>query len=116
MASEFAERVNPRKFNFSPKLTAIVGAILGHDYGVTDRRGGRLTSLSITSDGFVTCGSTASSGGGAFIGSAEDLDRNLDVWKAELSAADRAEFERIYKTRVFDYRPDLRGGYRNVPR
>jgi hypothetical protein len=100
----FADRIDPHKFNFSPKLTAIVGAIIGHDYGVRDRKGGTLTSLSITSDGFVTCGSTASDGGGAFIGSADDLDRNLAEWKADLTAEDRAEFERTYKASVTDWR------------
>lgn len=104
MSTELAARINPRRFNFSPKLTAIVGAILGHDYGVRDRKGGLLTSLSITSDGFVVCSSTASDGGGAFIGVAADLDSNLAEWKAELSAEDRAEFESLYAGRVRDYR------------
>ena len=31
---EFAERINPTNLGFSPKMTAIVGAIIGHDYGV----------------------------------------------------------------------------------
>lgn len=115
MNTEFAERINPRNFNFSPKMAALIGAIIGHDYGVRDARGGRLTSLSITSDGFVTCGSTASSGGGAFIGDGDDLDRNIAEWKAELSAEDRAEFDRLYKARVLDYRPGKGGNYRNVP-
>jgi hypothetical protein len=100
----FADRIDPHRFNFSPKLVAIVGAIIGHDYGVKDGRGGTLTSLSITSDGYVNCGSTASDGGGAFIGSADDLERNLDAWKADLTPADRAEFERVYKARVTDWR------------
>lgn len=105
MANEtFAERVNPRNFNFSPKLTAIVGAIIGHDYGVRDRKGGHLTSLSITSDGFVVATSTASDGGGAFIGSAADMEQNLALWKKELSVEDLAEFEKLYKGRVQDWR------------
>ena len=105
---EFAERINPRNLGFSPKLTAIVGAIIGHDYGVRDRRGGQLTSLSITSDGYVTCGSTASDGGGAFIGSADDLDRNLEqfimVLHNDVSDEDAEEFERVYKANVKDWR------------
>jgi hypothetical protein len=100
----FAERVSPRKFNFSPKLCALVGAIIGHDYGVRDSRGGQLTSLSITSDGFVICGSTMGDGGGAFIGDATDLERNLALWKAELTPEDRAEFERLYAVNVTDWR------------
>ena len=101
---EFAERIDPSHFNFSPKLVAIVGAIIGHDYGARDGRGGRLYSLSITSDGYVTAGSTASDGGGAFIGSADALDRNLAEYRKELTAEDRAEFDRLYATRVTDWR------------
>ena len=101
---EFAERIDPSQFNFSPKLTAIVGAIIGHDYGVRDRKGGYLSSLSITSDGFVVASSTASDGGGAFIGSASDMIRNLDSFKAELSEPDRKEFEALYASRVADWR------------
>jgi hypothetical protein len=100
----FAERINPRNFNFSPKLAAIVGAIIGHDYGVRDRRGGYLTSLSITSDGFVIAFSTASSGGGAFLCDAGELEGNLELFKAELSPEDLAEFERLYAARVKDWR------------
>ena len=100
----FAERISPRQFNFSPMMTAIVGAIIGFDYGVRNRKGGHLTSISITSDGFLVASSTASSGGGAFLGTAEDMERNLREWLKELSAEDRTEFDRIYKTRVIDYR------------
>lgn len=105
---ELAERINPRNLGFSPKMVAIVGAIIGHDYGVRDRKGGRLTSLSITSDGFVTASSTASDGGGAFIGSADDLDRNLEqfvmVLHDDVSDEDAEEFERRYKVNVTDWR------------
>ncbi len=108
MDQEFAERINPRNLGFSPKMTAIVGAILGYDYGVRDRKGGQLTGLSITSDGFVTASSTASDGGGAFIGDAADLDRNIEQFVMVLhdgaSDEDAEEFERIYKERVIDYR------------
>ena len=103
---QFADRVNPALYGFSPKLTAIVGAIIGHDYGVRDGvRGGRLTGgLAITSDGYVTAQSTASDDGGAFIGTASDLARNLAAWKADLSAEDRETFERLYASRVTDWR------------
>ena len=47
---EFAERIDPRRLGFSPKLQAIVGAIISHDYGVKDLRGNTLRSISITSD------------------------------------------------------------------
>lgn len=103
----FAERINPRQFGFSPKLTAIVGAIIGHDYGVRDRKGGYLTGLSITSDGYLMASSTASDGGGAFLGSAEDLERNLEIWEMEVrqnSDEDFEEFARLYAQNVRDYR------------
>jgi hypothetical protein len=48
--------------------------------------------------------STASDGGGAFIGAASDLERNLADYKGELNIADRAEFERLYATNVRDWR------------
>ena len=103
----FAARINPTNLGFSPKMTALIGAIIGHDYGVRDGRGGTLTSLSITSDGFVICGSTASDGGGAFVGSAEDLDRNLADYRFQLAAEndeDAEEFDRLYVANVKDWR------------
>jgi hypothetical protein len=105
--AEFAARINPTNLGFSPKMTAIVGAIISHDYGVRDSRGGRLTGLSITSDGYVTASSTASDGGGAFIGSAADLDRNLADYRFALAAEndeDAEEFDRLYKLNVRDWR------------
>jgi hypothetical protein len=101
--SKFEDRINPTRYNFSPKLVAIVGAIIGHDYGVRDRKGGYLTDLSITSDGFVMARSTASDGG-AMIGGASDMERNLELWKAQLNAADAAEFMTHYHC-VTDWRP-----------
>lgn len=76
----------------------------GFDYGARDRKGGQLTSLSITSDGFVIATSTASDGGGAFIGDASELKRNLDLYLEGLSPEDRQEFNRLYRERVTDWR------------
>lgn len=103
----FAERVNPTNLGYSPKMTAIVGAIIGFDYGVRDRKGGLLSGLSITSDGFVMASSTASDGGGAFIGSASDLERNLADYRFTLAGEndeDAEEFDRLYKLNVRDWR------------
>lgn len=99
----FADRINPRNFGFSPKLTAIVGAIIHHDYGVRDVRNGQLSSISITSDGFVLARGTMSDGGGAFLGSASDLKLNLNDYKDDLLPADRTEFERLYLANVTDW-------------
>ena len=102
--SNFAKRINPRNLGFSPRLVAIVGAIIGHDYGVRDGRGGCLTSISITSDGCVTAHSTASDGGGAFLGSAGDLEQNIRLFRADLSEDDRNEFDQLYAKNVRDWR------------
>ena len=106
-AKEFAERINPRNLGFSPKMVAIVGAIIGHDYGVRDRKGGYLTALSITSDGYVMAQSTAHESG-AFVGNAADLDRNLEqfvmVLHNDVSDEDAEEFDRLYAANVRDWR------------
>ena len=108
MDKQFAERINPRNLGFSPKMTAIIGAIIGHDYGVRDRRGGYLTSLAITSDGYVMARSTASIGGCAFIGSASDLERNIEAYRfalaADVSDEDAETFEALYASNVKDWR------------
>jgi len=105
--ADFADRVNPRNLGFSPRMTAIVGAIIGFDYGVRDSKGGKLSSLSITSDGYVMARSTASDGGGAFLGSASDLERNLADYRFTLAGEndeDAEEFDRLYKQNVRDWR------------
>lgn len=102
-SKEFADRINPRNFNFSPKLTAMVGAIIGHDYGVRDSRGGYLSSLSITSDGYLMAASTVHESG-AFVGTAEELDDNLSLWKLALTPEDRKRFEELYASNVRDWR------------
>ena len=52
--------------------------------------------------------STASDGGGAFIGDAADLERNIEqyvmVLHDDVSDEDAEEFERIYKANVKDWR------------
>jgi hypothetical protein len=105
-ARQFAERINPTNLGFSPKMIAIVGAIIGHDYGVRDRKGGLLSELSITSDGYVMASSTAHESG-AFIGSADDLNRNLADYQFVLAGEndeDAEEFDRLYKLNVCDWR------------
>jgi|ERR1035437_1382805 hypothetical protein len=103
---ELFEKLDAARLGFSPKMAAIVGAVIGHDYGVRDRKGGKLGHLSITSDGYVTAQSTASDGGGAFIGSAEEVESNLGllVSEAALSAEEKAEYDRLYAAHVTDWR------------
>jgi len=105
--TDFAKRINPQIHGFSPKMVAIVGAIIGHDYGARDSRGGQLTGLSITSDGYVIASSTASDGG-ALVGRADDLERNLEQFAMVLHDAtsdeDAEEFERLVAANVKDWR------------
>ncbi len=94
--------LDPRKLGYSPKMSAIIGALLGHDYGVRDSRGGQFTGeFNVTSDGFVIASSTASESG-AFIGTVRDFDCNLSrlMLDAHLTAQEAAEFSRILATRV----------------
>jgi len=106
--NELAVKLNPSKYGFSPKLTAIVGGILGVDYGVRDRKGGKLGALSITSDGFVIAQSTAHESG-AFVGDARDLERNLELLltDAKLTPEEQTEWDNAYRRNVTDWR---RGG------
>ena len=53
MDKDFAERINPRNLGFSPKLVAIVGAIIGHDYGVRDHN----QTMLATGNGHLVFGS-----------------------------------------------------------
>ena len=94
----FADRINPRRFNFSPKFVALVGAIIGYDYGVRDGRDNHISSISITSDGFIigSCN--------AFLGSADDLARNLQDYFTVLSKDDKEQFTTLYAARVKDWR------------
>ena len=103
--SELVTKLNPTQYGFSPKLTAIVGGIIGHDYGVRDRKGGKLGPLSITSDGFVIAQSTAHESG-AFIGEARDLERNLELLltDAKLTDDEQTEWDNLYRRNVTDWR------------
>jgi len=86
-------------------MAAIVGAIIEHDYGARDGKGGQLGPLSITSDGFVIAQSSAHETG-AFIGEASDLERNLQALlsTANLTEDEAAEWNRLYRKNVTDWR------------
>lgn len=100
-----ARKINPRNLGFSPKMSAIVGGIIGHDYGVRDRKGGQLGRLSITSDGFVIASSTAHESG-AFVGDVRDLIRNLEELNvaAELTHEEAELFASLWDKNVTDWR------------
>jgi len=95
-----AEKLRPDRFTeMSGKMAAIVGYILGESWTEP-----HISALSVTSDGFVTTESE-------FLGEAADLDRNILnlLVAADLSVEERAEFERLYRERVDDWRPVLSG-------
>lgn len=102
---KLAAKVNPHTLSYSPKMAAIVGALIGFDYGARDSRGGKLGSISITSDGFVVASSTSSDGGGAFIGSADDLRDNLArlLNDASLTVAERKQFDKLVNSRLSNW-------------
>jgi hypothetical protein len=94
------EKLHPDRFSeMSGKMAAIVGYILGESWTEPE-----IVALSVTSDGFVLTDAE-------FFGEAADLDRNLLnlLVAAELTPEERAEFERLYRKRVDDWRPILAG-------
>jgi hypothetical protein len=99
-AVTLANKLHPDRFSaMSGKMAAIVGFILGESWTEPE-----IAALSVTSDGFVLTDAE-------FFGDAADLDRNLLnlLVAAEATAEERAEFERLYRERVDDWRPILSG-------
>jgi len=97
-----SEKLSPRRLpGMSGKLAAIVGCILGEQWTQPS-----IAALVITSDGFVLARNRGEVGFNAFIGTAEDLERN---WNSLLDAAgltseERQEADRRYRRVVRDYR------------
>jgi hypothetical protein len=87
--------------NYSPRMAALAGAVLGHDFGVRDRKGNRLVGISITSDGFIIA-QTEPVSSGAFIGTVDDLARNLAllICDANLTPEETQEYGRLYDQHV----------------
>ena len=80
------QKLHPARFSdMSPQMAAIVGCIIG--IPCIDPS---LTSMHITSDGFVLATAEGDIGANDFIGSADDLDRN---WENLLVAAGLSEDE-----------------------
>jgi hypothetical protein len=93
-------KLHPDRFSaMSGKMAAIVAYILGESWTEPD-----IAALSVTSDGFVLTDAE-------FFGEAADLDRNLLnlLVAAEVTPEERADFERLYRERVDDWRPVLSG-------
>ena len=100
-----AVKLHPNRFpNMSGKMAAIVAYVLGEHW--TDPE---LAELAITSDGLVLGREDGDVGCNTVIGSAEDLGRNVRflITMAGLTDEERAEWDRLYRTRVADWRYHL---------
>jgi hypothetical protein len=100
LAVTLVDKLHPDRFSaMSGKMAAIVAYILGESWTEPE-----IDALSVTSDGFVLTDAE-------FFGEAADLDRNLLnlLVVADLTPAERAEFERLYRKHVDDWRPVLSG-------
>lgn len=97
---ELHEKLNPRKHDFNGKMTSIVGAIMGHDYGDFDPSIGPIKELKVTSNGQVLAN------GVAYVGTFEEMYYNLDALlsKAGLTSLERAKFDSLYRQNVQDWR------------
>ena len=85
-----------REVQTSGQMMFCVCQVLGTDWVTCDHAGG---GMSITSDGFVVSGSL-------FIGSADDLERNLRGFlnAAEVNEDERTLFGAMYSQKVHDWR------------
>ncbi len=102
MAVELAKKLHPSGFTeMSAQMAAIVAYILEEDW--TDPG---LAELHVTSDGFVLGRQAGDVGCNAWIGSVQDLDRNVSnlLHVADLTPEERQKWEELYRARVTDWR------------
>lgn len=85
--SRLCDKLHPSRFLISPKMTAIVGYILGETYVDPP-----IWEMVVTSDGFVLARVGGHVGCDTFIGSYSDLYRN---WMRLLNAAELTDEEQI---------------------
>ena len=100
--SSLAKKLNPNRFTaMSGKMAAIVAYILGEKW--TDPA---ISDMAITSDGFLLAQHEGDMGLNDFMGAASDLDRNVAnlIVTAELTQDEQAEWQRLYKARITDWR------------
>ena len=97
-----AQKLHPSRFTeMSPKMAAIVGYILGESWTEPE-----VAELAVTGDGVVLARTDGDVGMSAWVGSAEDLDRNVSslLAVAGLTEQERALWRGCYTARVDDYR------------
>jgi hypothetical protein len=112
------QKLDPRRFTaMSPKMAAIVACIL--DDQATFRTQPVIVELCITSDGGLLARHAGDIGFNDFIGSADDLERNLTQLEiaAELTPDEIDQFDALVRTRVSDWRngPDAAIGHFDLP-
>jgi hypothetical protein len=92
-------KLDPAHISLSGKMTAIVACILGQEWSNP-----RMAWLSIDSQGNVVSDAD-------FIGSADDLDRNLAgvLDTAEVTPSERVLFERLRANGIDDHRREVTG-------
>lgn len=99
------QKLNPRRFTaMSGKMAAIVGCILGDEAPFTTQPA--IAELVITSDGALLARHAGDVGANEFIGSADDLERNITQLEiaAGLTPDEVDQFDALIRTRVIDWR------------
>ena len=100
--SSLAKKLNPNRFSaMSDKMAAIVAYILSENW--TDPA---ISDMAITSDGFLLAQHEGDIGLNDFMGAASDLERNCRnlIAAAELTPDEQAEWQRLYKSSITDWR------------
>ena len=95
-----AKKLHPGRFpGMSGKMAAIVGYILGESWTEPE-----VFELAITSDGFVLAGQSGDVGCNDWVGSAQDLERNVQnlLAVAGLTPEERQSWDALYRARIVD--------------
>ncbi|MEE9199155.1 MAG: hypothetical protein V3U26_05100 [Dehalococcoidia bacterium] len=99
---ELATKLHPKGFTgMSGKMAAIVAYVLGEHWTEPE-----LAELHVTSDGFVLARKAGDVGCNDWIGSAQDLERNVSnlLYAADVTPEERQKWEELYRLRITDWR------------
>ena len=100
--TNLSDLLHPRRFTeMSPRMAAIVAYVLGQHWTEPE-----IAWLSVSTDGYVSSDSH-------FIGSGQDLDRNIAnlLDAAELTEEQRQEWHVLYCAKVDDWRNGHNGNH-----